>query len=313
MATIYNLRASNNATFRWTRDLSQWAAVYNIATATIRMQARLSPSAASPVVYEWNSNGGAGIGAIPFDAGTNRCVFLAPLSDMGRMSAPLYYDCRLEFENGAALVMFSGRILWTQGLTRVDADSAAVGTSGIGDTVSVDREPSSSPVPLPLSLAAAVVSAQASAAAAQAAASLLLISNFEALLSAWFAGQPMTLPSADGAWWNDGGVPAQTSGGVALAMPAPLTIALFDAAITVWFDRLPLSADNLPGGAWWNARGLPAWTNPSAAVTSALTTIATLPSFDFGAALSAWFATRLTARPSSPGQFWNNGGIISRS
>jgi hypothetical protein len=168
MTTIYNLRASNNSTFRWTRDLSQWAAVYDIDAATIRMQARLSPLASSPVVYEWNSNGGGGIGSIPFDVGTNLCVFLAPLSDMGRMSKPLYYDCRLEFEIGTAVVLFSGRILWTQGLTRADADGAAFGTSGIGDTVIVDGETSASPVPLPLSLAAAVAAAQASASAAAA-------------------------------------------------------------------------------------------------------------------------------------------------
>jgi hypothetical protein len=168
MTTIYNLRASNNSTFRWTRDLSQWAAVYDIDAATIRMQARLSPLASSPVVYEWNSNGGVGIGSIPFDVGTNLCVFLAPLSDMGRMSKPLYYDCRLEFEIGTAVVLFSGRILWTQGLTRADADGAACGTSGIGDTVIVDGETSASPVPLPLSLAAAVAAAQASASAAAA-------------------------------------------------------------------------------------------------------------------------------------------------
>jgi hypothetical protein len=170
MTTIYNLRASNNSTFRWTRDLSQWAAVYDIDAATIRMQARLSPLASSPVVYEWSSNAAPGSGSIPFDVGTNLCVFLAPLSDMGRMSKPLYYDCRLEFEIGTAVVLFSGRILWTQGLTRADADGAAFGTSGIGDTVSVDGETSASPVPLPLSLAAAVAAAQASAASISASA-----------------------------------------------------------------------------------------------------------------------------------------------
>jgi hypothetical protein len=166
MTTIFNLRASNNSTFRWTRDLSQWATVYNIDAATIRMQARLSPMASSPVVYEWSSNAAPGSGSIPFDAGTNLCVFLAPLSDMGRMSKPLYYDCRLEFEIGTAVVMFSGRILWTPGLTRADSDGAAIGTSGIGDTVSVDGESSGAPVPLPLSLTGAVAAAAASASAA---------------------------------------------------------------------------------------------------------------------------------------------------
>jgi hypothetical protein len=177
MTTDYNLRASNNSTFRWTRDLSQWAAIYNIDAATIRMQARLSPLASSPVRYEWNSNGDKG-GAIAWNINPNIALFLAPLSDMGGMSKPLYYDCRLEFENGASVVMFSGRIVWTQGITRASADGAAIGTSGIGDTVSVDGEISSAPVPLPLSLTAAVGSAQAAAAAAQASAASITASNF---------------------------------------------------------------------------------------------------------------------------------------
>ncbi|WP_296709794.1 hypothetical protein [Rhodoblastus sp.] len=163
MTTTYNLRASNNSTFRWTRDLSQWAAVYNVDAATIRMQARASPLASSPVVYEWCSNNSTG-GQIAFNIEPNICTFLAPLSDMLRMSKPLYYDCRLEFENGAAVVVFAGRISWTAGLTRASADGAAIGTSGIGDTVRVDGETSSQPVTLPLSLTAAVAAAQAAAA-----------------------------------------------------------------------------------------------------------------------------------------------------
>lgn len=184
MTTIYNLRASNNSTFRWTRDLSQWAAVYDVNSATIRMQARFSPFGSSPVVYEWSSDALPGGGEIPFDAGTNLCLFLAPLADMLRMSKPLYYDCRLEFETGTAVVMFSGRILWTPGLTRADSDGAAFGTSGIGDTVSVDGETSASPVPLPLSLAAAVASAQAAAAAAASSAASITASGLAAQIAA---------------------------------------------------------------------------------------------------------------------------------
>jgi hypothetical protein len=162
MTASFNLRASNNATFRWTRDLSQWAAVYNIDAATIRMQARLSSLAASPVVYEWSSNNSTG-GQVAFNVEPNICWFLAPLADMLGMSKTLYYDCRLEFENGTAVVMFSGRLFWTRGLTRADTDGAATGTSGIGDTVSVDGETSGAPVPLPLSLTAAIAAAQAAA------------------------------------------------------------------------------------------------------------------------------------------------------
>ncbi len=41
MTTIFNLRAATNATFHWTRDLSQIAAVYAVASGVIRMQARI--------------------------------------------------------------------------------------------------------------------------------------------------------------------------------------------------------------------------------------------------------------------------------
>jgi hypothetical protein len=183
MTTTYDLRASNNSTFRWTRDLSQWAAVYNVGAATIRMQARAAPLASSPVVYEWSSDGSNG-GAIAWNITPNTALFLAPLADMQGMSTPLYFDCRLEFENGTAVVMFSGRIVWTQGVTRLAADSAAAGTSGIGDTVSVNGEASSSPVPLPLSLAAAVTAAQAAQAAAAASAASITASGLAAQIAA---------------------------------------------------------------------------------------------------------------------------------
>ena len=77
MTTIYNLRASNNATFQWTRDLSLFAAVYNLAAATIRMQARSSPYAPDPPAYEWATSNTAH-GQILFNALTNLCVFAAP-------------------------------------------------------------------------------------------------------------------------------------------------------------------------------------------------------------------------------------------
>lgn len=163
MATTYNLRASNNSTFRWTRDLSQWAAVYNIDAATIRMQGRLSALPSAPVAYEWNSANSNG-GQVAFNSTTNLAVFAAPLADMLSMSKALYYDCRLEITGDAAVILFSGHILWTPGLTRASTDGGAVGTSGIGDTVSVDGEISAAPVPLPLSLTAAIAATQAAAA-----------------------------------------------------------------------------------------------------------------------------------------------------
>jgi hypothetical protein len=163
MTTVYNLRATNNATFQWTRDLSAFAAVYNLAAATIRMQARTSPYAPDPAAYEWCSTNTAH-GQILFDATTNLAVFVAPEADMAALAGDLVYDCRLEFSGGASAVIFGGRLAVATGVTRLASDLSGVGVSG-GDTVTVDGERGTSPVPLPLSLSAAIAAAQASVAA----------------------------------------------------------------------------------------------------------------------------------------------------
>ena len=164
MTTIYNLHASNNATFQWTRDLSQFAAVYNLAAATIRMQARLSPYAPDPPAYQWVTGATTG-GQIAFNATTNLCVFSAPESDMASLSGDLVYDCRLEFPSGASIIVFGGLLRVSEGITRMPADLVDTGISGIGDTVTVDGERGTSPVPLPLSLSAAIAAAQGAVAA----------------------------------------------------------------------------------------------------------------------------------------------------
>src|SRR5208337_3020441 len=115
MTTVYNLRASNNVTFRWTRDLTPFAAVYNLAAATIRMQARTSPYAPDPPAYSWATNASGG-GVVSFDPATNLCVFSAPEADMARMQGEFVYDCRLEFAGGAAIVIFGGRLRFSTGV-----------------------------------------------------------------------------------------------------------------------------------------------------------------------------------------------------
>jgi hypothetical protein len=184
--TTFNLRASGNATFHWTRDLSQWAAIYDISSATIRMQARTSPYQPGPPAYEWVTGASIG-GVVLFDPSTDLCTISAPESDMGRMPAALCYDCRLELPGGEYVVMFSGAIAFSPGVTHDANDDSNAGVSPIGDTVMVDGEVSTSPVPLPLSLSAAVAAAQAAAAQAEAFMfptnlSLDLSTNGEALL-----------------------------------------------------------------------------------------------------------------------------------
>ena len=162
MTTTFNLRASNNATFRWTRDLSQFAAVYNLAAATIRMQARVSPYAPDPPAYEWASTNGAH-GQVLYDPATHLCVFVAPEADMARLQGDLVYDCRLEFSGGASIVIFGGRLCFSPGVTRLPSDLSGTGVAGLGDTVGVEGERGASPVPLPLSLTAAIAAAQGAA------------------------------------------------------------------------------------------------------------------------------------------------------
>ena len=158
--TTFNLRASSNATFRWTRDLSQYAAVYNLATATIRMEARLYPEAPDPPAYAWVSGATSG-GLVTLDPTTNLAVFTAPLSDVATLPLELTYDARLELPGGATVPLFGGCLLLAPGVTRTSNDSSATGVAGIGDTVRVDGERGTSPVPLPLSLSAAIAAVEA--------------------------------------------------------------------------------------------------------------------------------------------------------
>jgi hypothetical protein len=226
MPVAYNLRAARNATFLFTRDLSAFVELYDIAAGTVRMQARLSPFSADPPAYQWVSGATSG-GQVAFDPATNLCVFAAPESDMETMPESLDYDCRLELATGSRIVLFSGRIRWTSGITRLPGDVQTLsGVLGIGDTVSVDGEAADSPVPLPLSLSAtlfATRAAQATAAAqannaaasataaAEAANSVVAAALAPGSLASAFAAMLQSLPSAPNATspslWSNNGIP----------------------------------------------------------------------------------------------------------
>jgi hypothetical protein len=223
MTTTFNLRASNNATFRWTRDLSQFAAVYNLAAATIRMHARVSPYAPDPPAYEWASTNTAH-GQVLFDPATHLCVFVAPEADMARLQGDLVYDCRLEFSGGASVAIFGGRLRFAEGVTRLSGDLSGVGVSGLGDTVFVEGERGTSPVPLPLSLSAAVAACQTAEGAISAIAPGAL-AGLVGLLTAGGASSPLALallalvpelPTAPTAGavtlWSDAGIPVVSQG-----------------------------------------------------------------------------------------------------
>jgi hypothetical protein len=183
MTLTFNLRASTNVTFHFTRDFSNLAGVYDIAAATIRMQARLSPFAPDPPIYEWSSVNANG-GRVSFDSITGLGVFSAPEADMAQMPPHLVYDCRLELTNGAIVPLFSGRLAFTQGVTRTGSDSTSTGVSGLADTVTVDGEGANAPTPLPLSLSAVLIDAQGSATAARESAAAASLAATQATSSA---------------------------------------------------------------------------------------------------------------------------------
>lgn len=188
MTKIYNLRAATNVTFRLTRDFSDLAQVYDLVSSTIRMQARVTALANDPPIYEWCSTNVSG-GVASFDTATGLCVFSAPASDMSRMPARLVYDCRLELSNGAITPLFSGRMEFTQGVTRCTNDAAAIGLSS-GDTVFAEGETLRSA--LPVALTAAVAAAHAAEVAASQSATTASQSATGASQSATSASQSAT-------------------------------------------------------------------------------------------------------------------------
>lgn len=252
--TVYNLRASNNATFRWTRDLTQFATTYSLASATIRMAARLYPEAPDPPAYEWCSTNTTG-GQITVNSATNLAVFSAPESDMAALGGDLVYDCRLEFAGGVAQVIFGGRLTVAEGITRCAAGLAGSGVSGVGDTVTVDGERAASQVPLPLSLTAAIAAAQGAALtpaallAAIAAFTPAQITALQAIIGAAAGGGTSTssglsldLSAPGNFWWGAGG--GSSGSGSNAASPPSDGGAL--AAIGLALDM------SIPGNFWLN-------------------------------------------------------------
>jgi len=284
MTTIFNLRASSNATFHWTRDFSQVAAAYAVASGVIRMQARTTPGAADPPAYQWVSGATSG-GVITFDPITNLCVFAAPESDMAAMTGGLAYDCRLELPGGECLPLFSGRIVWMPGVTRIASDATAqTGVSGLGDTVSVDGESSTSPVPLPLSLSAAVTAAASAVASAAS-----LTSDIPGAVAAALA--PAIAALGLGSAATHAAADFDAAGAAAAAQAAAQAYTYSQSQIDSK-DTATLS---------------------SAASAAATAIAASMAPAALGAALTTWFATLPTTLPGSAGQWWNNGGTLAQS
>lgn len=289
MPTTYNLRASNNATFRWTRDLTPLAAVYNIASATIRMQARSSPYAPDPPAYQWLSAASAA-SQILFDPTTNLCVFVAPEADLARMRGDFVYDCRLEFAGGASVVIFGGRLSFSTGVTRLSSEFAGTGVSGLGDTVDVEGERDASPVPLPLSLSAAVAACQSSQTLAAAS---------EASAAAWAANTTTALAAAIKS--------------LDLGSAAQQPLSAFDpaGAAAVAQSNAQAAASSALASATAPTALASALAGLSSAQLAALATalVAAVPPSALSAAIGAMIQTLPTAPTAGVITLWSNGGI----
>lgn len=127
--TSYTLRAANNCSFQWTRDFSAVAAVYDLSTATVRMDFRRSPNDRGQAIYAFSSTNTAD-GVFTFDSSTGLGVFTAPEIDMSFMSGTMYFDSRLELASGEIVPLFEGKVIWRQGITRDPASSSSAATSG---------------------------------------------------------------------------------------------------------------------------------------------------------------------------------------
>ena len=137
MSTVRNLRVSNNETFQWSPDLSLYASLYTMSTATIRMQIRSAPTDPDPPVFEWLSTSSSG-GRAVFDPASGRCALLAPESSSALWRGRYSYDVRLELPSGGSTVIFSGWLEVAEGVTRSAADSSGAEVYGPCDTVTVD-------------------------------------------------------------------------------------------------------------------------------------------------------------------------------
>jgi hypothetical protein len=198
MTTLYRLHASNNCVFHWTRDLSQWAAIHNMAGAVIRMQMRLQPSWVASPDLEWCSDG-TQAGNIVYNPTTHLAVFTVDVAQLAQVKPQgmYFYDCRLEFTDGSMVVLFGGWITWS-GITHGSFDAATAPGTNTGDTVTVEGEADNSPVPLPMSITAAVAICQQTAA------------NFGVMFDNWFSSLPTTLPPTAGQYWNNGNTLAKS-------------------------------------------------------------------------------------------------------
>lgn len=141
----FSLRAWANSTYRWSRDISAYALLFDLPNCVIRMQLRQGPFL--PVIYEWATGGS---GSFPnssavYSAGT--IIFSAPVEDVRNFSGKYQFDIRIETATGAPVVIASGEEIFEKGITRITADNTENSITGIPDTVETIGDPALTPWP----------------------------------------------------------------------------------------------------------------------------------------------------------------------
>lgn len=146
----YKLTGSNNEVWRFTRDLSSWAAVYDLSTAVVEMEF-YAPGGSSPALTL-----STGDGSITIDPTTHIAIFAKPVSDIADLLGEYRGDCRLTLPNTASVDMFKATLTMKRGFTRDAVDDTSTAVTGPGDTVTVVlvEDGDSELVTLPASLTA---------------------------------------------------------------------------------------------------------------------------------------------------------------
>jgi hypothetical protein len=133
----YKLTCRANQSFRWTRDISAYLAIFDLPNCVIRLQMRQGPFLA--VEYEWSTANSKAV----YSAGS--VVFSAPVKDLLNFKGTYYGDLRIETAAGVPVVIAQVTFVWAQGFTRTTADETEADTSITNDTVETDGEAALTP------------------------------------------------------------------------------------------------------------------------------------------------------------------------
>lgn len=208
----FEVKASASCTFVWTLDLGAVAALYDVASAVIRLQAKADPDQGGADLAFITASAASGeAGQATFNATTKFVQFTAPQSAVSGLRGRYQMLARLETSAGF-VDLFDGELHFRKALIASPTNSAS--GSALNDTVLAKLIHSTSGA-APLALTAATaLGALASISAAQVAAAVaaaLAPGAINVALEAWKATLPTSEPTTANTFWMDGGFLACTS------------------------------------------------------------------------------------------------------